>query len=706
MSDDESPPSSVGMPGSPPDLSLSCSKSSKSSFHSYQSDDNDTLDDAAHFEEIGLDDEIKSEAESGDFVNDLPFKSPFANGDKKARSKSVGVTQRDLTAKAKARQFKGLRGHGHARKPTGDVGLGLNLVPGGPPRRNMSAQSMTGLSAAYLNRNRSPSPGLSPHSAPGPGVFPTIGTERRGSWQSNSSRKTTKELEQECDDEDGDDIPDECFLPNVPMSPRPPNERVASAPPITQAMQKRREKSRPAGNGTPPVPVAQGSLRQPSKPSSPTLKPPRAKSWTAAMSDLSIEAKELTEALEAHADENNEFNPALRQRRMSNVVKPSKRSRSVVSQLPPLRRNDLMIDPLPVSREKMAVLSRTRPSWLPPKDPQEEKRHLKQYQAMMAASMKAEEKRESKTQIECNSRDDLNSSLLRIWEDHVLPNWEAATSLKRTRELWWRGVAPRSRGRVWMRAIGNELGLTQNSYTNALKRAKAVEKRLAKGNEAEEDTNVANALRRIKADVGKTFPDLRIFGEGGPLNESLTDVLMAYAVYRSDVGYVDGLNTCAALLLLNLPTSADSFIALANLLNRSLPLSFHTLDSAAISRIYTLILELTAQKFPRVFNHLCKTANFQENPGALVDETLMGLFTGHLSLDCVTRLWDVWVFEGDRVLVRGMVALFGELEAKLMDCVDEAEVMAAMKVGLTNVNKEEDWIEAVKQAGRLKEADA
>lgn len=552
MSDDESPRSSVGMPGSPPDLSQSCSKSSKSSFHSYQSDDNDTLDDAAHFEDIGLDDEVKSEAESGDFVNDLPFKSPFANGDridsfKNTRSKPAGVTQRDLTAKAKARQFKGLRGHGHARKPTGDVGLGLNLAPGGPPRRNMSAQSMTGLSAAYLNRNRSPSPGLSPHSAPG--VFPGLAPERRGSWQSNSSRKTTKELEQECDEEDGDDIPDECFLPNVPMSPRPPNERVASAPPIPRAMQKRRDKSvRPAGNGTPPVPIAHGSLKQ-SKPSSPTYKPPRAKSWTAAMSDLSIEAQELTEALEAHADENNEFNPVLRQRRMSNVVEPSKRSRSVVSQLPPLRRNDLMIDPLPVSREKMAVLSRTRPSWLPPKDPQEEKRHLKQYQEMMAASLKAEEKREVKTQIESDSRDDLNSSLLRIWEDHVLPNWEAATSLKRTRELWWRGIAPRSRGRVWMRAIGNELGLSQTSYTNALKRAKAVEKRLAKGNEAEEDTNVATALRRLKVDAAHTFPDLRIFGEGGPLSESLTDVLMAYAVYRSDVGYVDGLNVSFNLIL-------------------------------------------------------------------------------------------------------------------------------------------------------------
>lgn len=58
------------------------------------------------------------------------------------------------------------------------------------------------------------------------------------------------------------------------------------------------------------------------------------------------------------------------------------------------------------------------------------------------------------------------------------------------------------------------------------------------------------------------------------------------------------------------------------------------------------------------------------------------------------------------MLVRGMVALLGELEAKLMDCVDEEQINAVMKVGLTDKNKEEDWIEAVKQAGRLKEADA
>lgn len=456
---------------------------------------------------------------------------------------------------------------------------------------------------------------------------------------------------------------------------------------------------RPAGNGTPPVPQAQGTLRQAKPPGSPGLKPPRAKSWTAAMGDLSFEARELTEKLESHADENDEFNPHRRARRQS-VVSINKRSRSVVSKLPPIRRGDVMVDPLPVSREKMAVLSRTRPSWLPPKDPLEEKRHLKQYQAMMAASAEAERKREAKPAVQGRNeeRDDLNSSLLRIWEDHVLPNWEAATSLKRTRELWWRGVAPRSRGAVWVRAIGNDLGLTPKSYEAALKRAKAIEKRLSKGNAATEDDKMASSLTAIKRDIATTFPDFKIFAEGGPLNEGLKDVLMAYSVYRADVGHVEGLNTCAALLLLNLPTPADSFIALSNLLNRSLPLSLHTNDTAALSKIYTLLVSRVASSLPRLSLHLNQICGFNANPGALVDEVLRSLFTQSLNLDCVTRLWDVWVFEGDQVLIRGLVAMLGMMESRLMDAKDSEAAIRVMKEGLNTT--EESWMEGLKTAGK------
>ena len=111
----------------------------------------------------------------------------------------------------------------------------------------------------------------------------------------------------------------------------------------------------------------------------------------------------------------------------------------------------------------------------------------------------------------------------------------------RTRELWWRGVAPRSRGVVWQKAIGNELELTETSYLAALKRAKDLTTMLKNGDELDErkqrQKEWFNAIRR---DTGRTFEELRIFQAGGPLHDGLLDVLMAYAMYRSDVGYVHG----------------------------------------------------------------------------------------------------------------------------------------------------------------------
>jgi len=55
-----------------------------------------------------------------------------------------------------------------------------------------------------------------------------------------------------------------------------------------------------------------------------------------------------------------------------------------VAVLPPVQKGSPLVDPLPCSKEKEAHLSRTRPSWLPPKCQKEERRHLKEYQKMMA----------------------------------------------------------------------------------------------------------------------------------------------------------------------------------------------------------------------------------------------------------------------------------------------------------------------------------
>lgn len=121
----------------------------------------------------------------------------------------------------------------------------------------------------------------------------------------------------------------------------------------------------------------------------------------------------------------------------------------------------------------------------------------------------------------------------------MLPNWDQAIREPRTRELWWRGVAPSSRAKVWDRAVGNDLGLTDMTYDKALQRVKEVETRMLQARPEERFKEKA-WFGSIRRDIQTVFPELKIFQAGGPLHDGLLDVLMAYAMYRSDVGYRHG----------------------------------------------------------------------------------------------------------------------------------------------------------------------
>jgi hypothetical protein len=267
------------------------------------------------------------------------------------------------------------------------------------------------------------------------------------------------------------------------------------------------------------------------------------KSWDVAMAELSDEARELTQVLETFAEEREREQEEQVQSRSPKRRTTSRNDSITLSsiELPPMRKGDIMIDPLPISKEKEKVLTRTRPSWLPPKNPEEEKRHLKEYQKMMAKALEAEKKKAKKQQQQQCLRDTTKESLARVWEQHVLPNWDAVIREPRTRELWWRGITPRDRGTVWQKAVGNELELSEASYKAALQRARAAENRISQLSVEERVKEVEwQWFEAIRRDVAEAFPELKIFQPGGPLHEALLDVLMAYAMYRSDVGYVYG----------------------------------------------------------------------------------------------------------------------------------------------------------------------
>lgn len=538
-------------PGSPPGMTTS--KSSKSSsFQSLNSDDGSVLADVSHFEDIGLDDDRTTpKASVRPVLNHLQAPPP-------GPGRNLAVGKR---APKPRRSFPNLHSSVYATNPRSTSLTGLtNLAD---PRSLSVSRGHSTTSIPLSRRNRSTSPGLTLNLNPNRVNLPA--RPRRGSWQANHDRKSLRELEHECDEDEGDDIPDGIVLDNVPISPRPVNERPPSRAPSVSSSPDRapreKERVRSIGNGTPAVAQAHGSLRSPSWRSDASDRAPpsplkiRANSWNLALAELNFEAKALTEKLEERADEleveyhrrpsgsarPNTWNSS--QMHYDHMYDKRERVKSSTPELPPLRRTNIMVDPLPISKEKEAVLSRTRPSWLPPKDPAEERRHLREYQKMMAASAKADERREAARRSRTESRDNNADSLMHIWEDDIIPRWNDAIRERRTRDMWWRGVAPRSRGAVWTRAIGNELGLTAATFETALSRARDLEERVRTDRADAEDTRRSKWFEQIRKDASeRTWKELRIFQITGPLHQSLVDVLSAYAMYRNDIGYVPGCN--------------------------------------------------------------------------------------------------------------------------------------------------------------------
>lgn len=620
-SDDDMTAYAVDAPGSPP--GLTGSKSSKSSsFHSSSRSGRDgILTDITHFEDIGLDEEHYSRSHTSPThgMEKPPRPIPRAPATivthiKGHRGNAAAMTvMRELTNGSQRPPYPRIPGKGHG--PTHSLSLpGDGLMR--KSYRNASTPSLAIKAMSNCNRSRSTSPHpASPESKPvsspralrTPGAMPARHPRpplRRGSWQ--PSRKSIKELEDEYNDED-DELPEDASLWNVPLSPRPPSERTpiadaASPPPLLQVSPKispgtsperpsplRTSISAPSADSPVTAPlVPSESATSPdwtSPPLSPrkpkvmrgasmgTLpdrfgyQPSRSKSWSVVLSELSEEAKALTETLEDHA--------LTAERRREQAIQSGKtlpgpsmeklsRAKTSTVELPPLRLNNVMIDPLPISKEKEKVLTRTRPSWLPPKNPKEEKKHLKEYQRMMELSREADKRRAAqRADHEC-AKDDTKKALLRIWEEHVLPNWDQVIREPRTRELWWRGVAPKSRAQVWPRLVGNELALTGVSYDKALQRARDVQKTLAEGRAEERYRKERIWFDAIRRDVKTAFPELRIFQPGAPLHDGLVDVLMAYSMYRSDVGYSHGTHVRKLFFSLSLPWHVPLTITIEN----------------------------------------------------------------------------------------------------------------------------------------------
>lgn len=358
---------------SPPQAGASSNKSSSPS-SSFQLDDGGILNDLGNFEEIGLDENHRDRPR-------VPVKLP-------QRAASGLTSLRDLTLKRPP--YPSLLPHtsavlnasDHLSLPNG-FRKGPTVTPlGGRRSRNASPSPQSSPSISAISSPSSTSSSQRLCTAHIPPRF------RRGS---SGKRKTIEELEKECDSDGDDEVPIDAVFWNIPVSPRQssvntPTRSSSDSDNVNGSSTPKAGPSKITPRNGIPIPGGGAELRGVSM---------KFRYYNGAIVDeLSPEVRELNEKLEEWAEEEmlreerRQQNPGNKTSQKARLDRSSTSSpRSV--KLPPMQMTNGMIDPLPISKEKEAVLSRTRPSWLPPKSKEEERRHLKEYQKMMQKALQA-----------------------------------------------------------------------------------------------------------------------------------------------------------------------------------------------------------------------------------------------------------------------------------------------------------------------------
>lgn len=123
---------------------------------------------------------------------------------------------------------------------------------------------------------------------------------------------------------------------------------------------------------------------------------------------------------------------------------------------------------------------------------------------------------------------------------------------------------------------------------------------------------------------------------------------------------------------------------------------------------YNLVLQTLQVKSPGLHEHLTSRST-DADPDVYLFSIFTGLGTSHLAMDECARLWDVYVFEGDSVMVRAATAMLLRREMALLGANGSDEVRRVLEDGATKKGKvalagaesnEEKWIKWLREAGK------
>ncbi|CAH8430507.1 unnamed protein product [Schistosoma haematobium] len=201
--------------------------------------------------------------------------------------------------------------------------------------------------------------------------------------------------------------------------------------------------------------------------------------------------------------------------------------------------------------------------------------------------------------------------------------------------------------------------------------------------EFSENTLAAQHRRQISLDLLRTMPNNVQFDNiDAPGVQKLQEVLQAYSIHNSKIGYCQGMNFIAAVALLFL-RKEDAFWCLIAILERFLPENYFNsgLIDAQVDQL--VLKEIVNEKLPRLSSHLKRLGI---DISAVTLNWFLAVFYDSVPFETLIRIWDVFLLEGSETLFRFAVAILKRNQDMLLEQSDTISFWKCLKAAtrLTN----------------------
>ncbi|CAM9517581.1 unnamed protein product [Lampetra fluviatilis] len=207
--------------------------------------------------------------------------------------------------------------------------------------------------------------------------------------------------------------------------------------------------------------------------------------------------------------------------------------------------------------------------------------------------------------------------------------------------------------------------------------------------QAPPDTPYPELLKRLTSqqhailiDLGRTFPTHPYFSaQLGSGQLALYNLLKAYSLLDSEVGYCQGLSFVAGVLLLHLP-ECDAFHALIYLLYHLGLRRQYCPDMLSLQIQMYQLSRLLHDYHPDLYAHLEES---EIGPSLYAAPWFLTLFASQFPLGFVARVFDMLFLQGTEVIFKVALSLLGSHQALIMQCDSFESIMDFLKTTLPNL---------------------